>query len=109
MEGTSKLVCLAEYKSAMCSEVGLTVMRDSSDDKAYTYREFNSCGEFADARGSVDGDSWTWTSDEKMGATTMKGRFSMKMTSSTSYTFGFDMSQDGTKWTTMMDGKATKK
>jgi len=109
MEGNFYLVCHAEYKSSMGNEVGLAVMGYSSDDKAYTYREFNSFGEFTDARGSVDGDSWTWTSDEKMGATTMKGRFIMKMTSSTSYTFGFDMSQDGTKWNTMMDGKATKK
>jgi hypothetical protein len=39
----------------------------------------------------------------------MKGRFTMKMTSASSYNFMFEMSQDGTKWTTMMDGKATKK
>jgi hypothetical protein len=32
----------------------------------------------------------------------------MKMTSATSYNFTFDMSQDGTKWSTVMDGKATK-
>jgi hypothetical protein len=81
----------------------------SNDDKAYTYREFNSFGEFEDSKGSLDGDTWTWTADEKMGGMTMKGRFTMKMPSSTSYTFSYDMSQDGTKWTTVMDGKATKK
>ena len=81
----------------------------SNDDKAYTYREFNSFGEFVDSKGSLDGDTWTWSADEKMGGMTMKGRFIMKMTSSTSYTFGYDISQDGTKWTTVMDGKATKK
>jgi hypothetical protein len=32
----------------------------------------------------------------------------MKMTSATSYTFTYETSPDGTKWTTMVDGKATK-
>jgi len=38
----------------------------------------------------------------------MKGRFTMKITSSTSYSFSFEMSQDGKTWTTVIDGKATK-
>lgn len=109
MEGGFYVVCRSEYKSSMGNGVGLSVMGYSNDDKAYTYREFNSFGEFVDSKGSLDGDTWAWTADEKVGATTMKGRFTMKMTSSTSYTFAYDMSQDGTKWTTVMDGKATKK
>jgi hypothetical protein len=109
MEGGFYVICHSEYKSSMGNGVGLSVMGYSSDDKAYTYREFNSYGEFVDSKGSLDGDTWTWSADEKMGGMTMKGRFTMKMTSSTSYTFAYDMSQDGTKWTNMMDGKATKK
>ena len=108
MEGGYFLVCHSDYKSPMGSGIGLSVMGYSSDDKAYTYREFNSQGEFEDARGVLDADTWTWTSDEKMGSSTMKGRFTMKMTSSSSYNFAYEMSQDGTKWTTMVDGKATK-
>lgn len=109
MEGGFYLVCHSDYKSSMGNGVGLSVMGYSADDKAYTYREFNSFGEFDDSRGWLDGDTWTWTSDEKMGGTTMKGRFTMKMTSTTSYSFTFDMSQDGTKWSTVMEGKASKK
>jgi hypothetical protein len=109
MDGNFYLVCHADYKSAMGNGVGLSVMGYSGDDKAYTYREFNSFGEFDDSRGTVDGDTWTWTNDEKMGNMTMKGRFTIKLTSATSYNFMFEMSQDGTKWTTVMDGKGTKK
>ncbi len=109
MQGDFYLVCHSDYKSSMGNGVGLSVMGYSADDKAYTYREFNSFGEFDDSRGTVDGDTWTWTNDEKMNGMTMKGRFTMKMTSATSYTFTFDMSQDGTKWSTVMDGKASKK
>jgi hypothetical protein len=39
---------------------------------------------------------------------TMKGRFTMKITSSTSYNFTYEMSEDGTKWTNVLEGKATK-
>jgi hypothetical protein len=109
MEGGFYLVCHSDYKGTMGSGVGLSVLGYSADDKAYTYREFNSYGEFDDARGTLDGDTWTWTSDEKMGGMTMKGKFTMKMTSATSYNFAYDMSQDGTKWNTVMEGKATKK
>ena len=109
MEGGFYLVCHADYKSeAMGNGTGLSAMGYSADDKAFTYREFNSMGEFEDARGTIDGDTWTWTSDEKMGAMTMKGRFTMKNVSSKSYNFTFEMSEDGTKWSTVMEGKATK-
>src|SRR5271166_1278542 len=109
MEGGFYVICHSDYKSSMGNGVGLSVLGYSTDDKAYTYREFNSFGEFDDSRGTVDGDTWTWTSDEKMEGMTMKGRFIMKITSPTAYNFTFDMSQDGTKWSTVMDGKASKK
>ena len=109
MEGGFFVVCNSIFKSSMGDGTGISVMGYSADDKAYTYREFNSWGEFDDSKGSVDGDTWTWTSDEKMGSMTMKGRFTMKITSATSYNFTFEMSPDGTKWSTVMDGKASKK
>jgi hypothetical protein len=109
MEGNFFLVCHTDFKSTMGDGTGISVMGYSPDDKAYTYREFNSWGEFDDSKGSLDGDTWTWTSDEKMGPNTFKGRFTMKLVSPTSYNFTFEMSPDGAKWTTVMDGKATKK
>jgi hypothetical protein len=108
MEGGFFLICHTDFKGVMGNGTGISILGYSTDDKGYTYREFNSWGEFDDSKGSVDGDTWTWTSDEKMGTVTMKGRFTMKITSATSYTFMFEMSQDGTKWTNVMDGKATK-
>jgi len=109
MDGGFFLVCHVDFKSAsMGNGSGMGVMGYSADDKAYTYREFNSWGESMDSKGSFDGDTWTWTSDEKMGNTVVKGRFVMKMTSSTSYTFTYETSSDGAKWTTVVDGKATK-
>jgi hypothetical protein len=81
----------------------------SADDKAYTYREFNSFGEFDDSRGTSMATPGPGPATKRWAGMTMKGRFTIKMTSATSYNFTFDMSQDGTKWSTVMDGKASKK
>lgn len=109
MDGSFFLVCKVDFNSGMGNGSGMSIMGYSNDDKAYTYREFNSWGEFTDSKGSVDGDTWTWISDEKMNGMTMKSRFTMKIVSPATYTFTFEMSQDGTKWTNVMDGKAAKK
>jgi hypothetical protein len=110
MDGQFFVVCHLEFGSpAMGNGTGISVIGYSTDDKLYTYREFNSWGEFDDSKGSFDNDTWTWTSNEKMGNTPMKGKFTMKILSSTSYNFMFEISPDGTKWTTVMDGKASKK
>lgn len=76
--------------------------------KVYTYNEFNSAGEAERSTGNVEGDTWTWTNEAKMGGAVMKGRFTVKVLSPTSYTFKFETSPDGTAWTTMMEGKGTK-
>ena len=108
MEGGFYLVCHTDFKGVMGTGVGTSYMGYSADDKAYSYREFNSWGEDNYAKGAVDGDTWTWNSDEKMGGMMMKGRFTMKITSPTTYNFSYEISEDGTKWTLVMDGKATK-
>lgn len=108
MEGSFYLVCHSDYKTTMGNGAGLSVMGYSAEDKTYTYREFNSWGEFTDSKGTLDGDTFVWTNEWKMGSMVMKGRFTMKVTSPTSYDFSFESSEDGKKWTLFMDGKATK-
>ncbi len=87
----------------------MTVYGYDSDNKVYTSTAFDSWGEAVKSTGTVDGDTWVWTSEEHMGAMTMKGRFTMKILSPTSYTMKFEMSQDGTTWMTVVEGTATKK
>ena len=87
----------------------LAVLGYDSDRGVYTYRAFSSWGEPENAEGKVDGDTWTWTSEVRMNGQTMKGRYTMKVLSPTSYAMKYEMSPDGTKWITAMEGKATKK
>src|SRR5215469_2174821 len=79
-----------------------------TDKKAYTYDEFTSTGEAVHSIGTVEGDTWTWLSDSKMGSQVMKGRFTVKVLSPTAYNFKFEISQNGSSWTTVMEGKETK-
>src|SRR5262245_22034621 len=85
MDGGFYLVCNSTFKGPLGNATGTSYFGYSNDDKAYTYREFNSMGEFTDARGTVDGDVWTWNSEDKMNGQTMKGRFVVKVTSPTAY------------------------
>jgi Protein of unknown function (DUF1579) len=109
MQGGFYIVCDTDYKTPMGNGVSISVLGYSTEDKAYTYREFNSDGEFDDSRGTIDGDTFTWTNDMKMNGMTMKGKYTMKILSPTSYNFAYEVSQDGTKWMQVVEGKATKK
>jgi len=84
MDGNFFLVCHADFKSSMGSGSGLSLMGYSGEDKTYTYREFNSLGEFTESKGSVDGDTWTWAGEDKMDSVPIKGRFTIKFSSPTS-------------------------
>lgn len=109
MEGNFFLVQHSEGDfGSMGKSKELAVLGYNADKKVYTYHAFDSMGEAADSAGTVDGDTWTWTADEHMGGMTMKGRYTMKVLSPTSYTMKYELSQDGTNWMTAMEGKATK-
>jgi Protein of unknown function (DUF1579) len=87
---------------------GTSYLGYNAEEKVYTYNEFNSMGESVAAKGTVEGDTWTWTNEEKMQGKPVKGRFTEKITSPTSYDFKFEMSMDGKPFETVMEGKATK-
>ncbi|MBV9182925.1 MAG: DUF1579 family protein [Acidobacteria bacterium] len=87
----------------------LAVLGYDPEKNVYTYKAFNSMGQSEDSTGTVNGDIWTWLSEEHFGGAPMKGRYTMKVLSPTSYTMKFELSQDGSSWTTAMEGKAAKK
>lgn len=110
MDGGFFVVMQSAYKSAAMGDgSGTAFLGYDPQEKVYTYDEFNSQGEAVHAKGTVDGDTWTWTNEMKMGPQTAKGRFTEKILTPTSYTFKFEMSMDGATWITIMEGKATKK
>ena len=109
MPGGFFLLTHSETTAPMGEAKGLSIMGYKADDKVYTYHEFDSMGETISATGTVEGDTWTWHSEDKMGGKVMKGRYTVKVLSPTSYTFKFEMASDAGDWNTVMEGKATKK
>ena len=93
---------------AMGTSTEIAVMGYDSDEKIYTYDEFSSTGEVTRSKGTFKNDTWTWMNDMKMGSQTVKGRYTVKVLSPTSYSYKFEMS-DGDKWNLVMDGKSVKK
>jgi hypothetical protein len=47
------------------------------------------------AKGTVNGDTWNWTAESKMGDAKISVRVTIKHVSETEYTFKLEMSQDG--------------
>ncbi len=86
----------------------LSIMGYDDQAKTYTYSSFSNTGEHEVYTGSVDGDTWTWSGNSDFGGKMFKGRFISKVVSRTVYTYRFDYSPDGTSWTNIMEGKATK-
>ena len=80
-----------------------------TDQNAYTYDEFNSQGRRETSKGTVSGDTWTWTSTQNYDGQEVKQKMTIKVLTPASYSLKFEVSIDGTTWMTFFDAKATKK
>ena len=109
-EGGFAVVCESEGKGPMGAMKGLGVMSYSAEEKVYTYWGLDNMGMVMATvpRGTVEGDTWTYTDESKMGGKAVKSRFVMQQKSPTSYTFKWEMEGEGGSWVTLMEGKATK-
>jgi hypothetical protein len=85
----------------------ISVLGYDAEAKVYTYDAFNNYGEAEHFKGTVQGDTWTWTSEAKMGGKPAKLRFTAKEVSPAMYTMKLEMATDS-GWTTVMEGKSTK-
>jgi Protein of unknown function (DUF1579) len=108
MQGGFFLLSHSDENTPMGSGKGLAVFGYDPNEKVYTYYAFNSMGQAEQARGTLAGDTWTWTNEEKMQGKMMRGRYTIKTLAPTSYTFKFEMAPEGGAWSTVMEGKATK-
>jgi hypothetical protein len=101
------LVTHADEKGPLGEVKGLSIMGYDPDQKVYTYYAINSAGMIEASKGTVSGDTWTWTSDTKAGGKMVKSRFTVKEVSPTSYNYKFETA-DGGNWTTIMEGTCNK-
>ena len=109
MEGGFFLVEHWEFELDGVKGEELSIKGYSPQRRVYTYNAFTSHGEAFYDTGTVDGDIWTWLRDEVSDGKLSKGRYTMRVTSPTSYTFQFESSVNGRDWSTVMTGNAKKR
>jgi hypothetical protein len=75
----------------------------------YTFDAFSSQGLHQVSKGTLTGDTWTWRSEAFSGGRTVQQKMTMKIASAKSYQLKFELSTNGTNWTTFMEGEAKRK
>jgi len=107
--GGFHVICRSQGTSAMGPMKGLGIIGYNAEKKVYTHYGVDSTGWSGFAEGSREGDTWTFQSKEMMGGTTFHSRATMTMTSPTTMSFSWGVSEDGSTWTVMMEGTTTKR
>ncbi len=102
------LVSHSEYKGPMGAGKGLAFMGYAPEEKTYTYNAIDSMGFAVSAKGELEGNTWIWLSESKMGGKLVKSRFTINEVSPTSQTFKFEMADEKGAWQVITEGKATK-
>jgi Protein of unknown function (DUF1579) len=97
----------SDTMTSMGANKEMSVMGWDDAKKIYTYHSFDSDGEADEATGTLNGDTWSWTTDN-MGGAPIKVRLMIKEVSKTEYTFKMEVSQDGSTWITAIESTSTK-
>jgi hypothetical protein len=106
--GGFQVVCRGDGKTPTGPMKMLGVLAYNPAEKAYTYYGIDNMGMSELSKGSKSGKTWTFSSKSEMEGKPFHSRYTMTETSPTSYTFKWDTSPDGAKWSTVMEGKSTK-
>jgi hypothetical protein len=110
-EGHFAVICRSESKSPMGASKSLAVMTYSAEEKVYTYYATDSSGAMTMTsipKGTVTGDTWTYTDEGLMGGQKVKSRVTLKEVSPKSYTFLMELQGPDGKWMTLMKSTSTK-
>ncbi len=109
-EGGFAVLCRSEGKGPTGPMKSLGIMGYSTEEKAYTYYGLdNSPMAMATVpRGTLEGGTWVYNDETKMGGKMVKSRYTIKDTTPTSYTFRWELLGEDGAWQTVMEGKATK-
>jgi hypothetical protein len=108
LPGKFAILCKSEGNMMGGEYHGLSVMSYDTGERSYVYFETNNWGENVYSRGSVEGDTWTWTNQSEMNGKTVRGRFILKRVSEDSATFSFDMGMGSDPFALVMQGKQTR-
>ena len=106
--GGFSIVCYSESTGVMGELKALTVFTYDPEEKVYRLYEFNSVGRSGAAKGTVDGDTWTFDGESKMGDKLIKTRSTIKILSPDSAVMKSEVSVEGGPMTLLMDLKGSR-
>jgi hypothetical protein len=110
-EGGFAVICRGDGTTPMGPSKSLGILGYSAEEKVYTYYGVdNSMMSMTSVpRGTLTGDTWTYTDESQMGGQKVKSRVTIKELSPTSYTFTMELQGPDGKWAPLMESKSTKK
>lgn len=109
-DGNFAVVCKGDGSGPAGPMKNLGILAYSAEEKAYTYYGVDNSGmvQMTVPRGTVEGDTWTYTDESKMGDRMVKSRYVIKQVSANSYTFKWEAQGDDGKWSTFLEGTETR-
>jgi Protein of unknown function (DUF1579) len=108
LSGGFFVTCHSQGTGPMGPSKSVSFLGYDPNEKVYTYHAFDSTGQVIDSKGTVNGDTWNWTADSKMGDTKMSVRVTIKEVSPTEYTFKLEMSQNGGEFSVVEESTSHK-
>jgi hypothetical protein len=106
-EGFS-VVCHTDTTGFMGDLETLTVLTYDSEEKVYRLYEFNSVGWNKTTKGTVDGDTWAFYGESKIGGKLVKTRSTIKIPSPDTAVMRSEVSVDGSPMTILMELRGTR-
>jgi len=109
-EGRFSVICRSEGTTPMGPTKSIGILSYSPEEKVYTYYGVdNSNMTMASVpRGTLRGDTWTYTDEGMMGGQKVKSRVTIKELPPRSYSFRMEIQGPDGKWMPMMETKNTR-
>lgn len=106
--GGFSLVCHTDTTGYLGHLKTLTVLTYDPEEKKYRLHEFNSVGWSEAAEGTVDGDTWTFLGESKIGGRMVKTRSTIRMSTPDSALMMSEVSVEGGPMTLLMELKGRR-
>jgi hypothetical protein len=107
-EGRFAVVCRSTGKGPAGTSKGITILGWSGEEKAYLYYGLDSTPMAMTTvpKGTLEGDTWTFIDDARMGGQMVKSRYVMKVRGKDAYDFRWEMLAPDGQWKAVMEGVA---
>lgn len=109
-EGKFAVICRGEGTGPGGALRSLGLIGYNADENVYTYYGLDNKGMVPTtvAKGTIAGDTWTFTDEAKMGGATIRSRYVIRQVSENSYTFLWEMQGEDGAWKPVMEGRTSR-